>query len=57
MFISVKKNMVPTRRCIVVPDGKGVGSGSVNSYNDMAVTYQSHDSISSWLTFFVDKKL
>lgn len=30
---------------------------SVNSYNDMAVTYQSHDSISSWLKFFVDKKL
>lgn len=26
MFISVKKNMFPTRRCIVVPDGKGVGS-------------------------------
>lgn len=67
MFISVKKNMVPTRRCIVVPDGKGVGSENtnstaklnhgVNSYNDMAVTYQSHDSISSWLKFFVDKKL
>lgn len=30
---------------------------SVSSYNDMAVTYQSHDSISSWLKFFVDKKL